>query len=189
MIRSASNHQQLEEFHMMTHRRLLAAVMIAFVLLLNMASARATPDDHHKHDTIVTFTKWVTAVVPPIPGEAAASRFLMAGIVGGDVAGDFVGEVLDRRVSTTGTVTAQIVALDALYEVQAGDHSFTALIQGGQNNATRKALLEGVILDGWRTGARVQVEFNVISGCDGKPAGPCFEGTIRILRNSDGFHE
>ena len=113
----------------------------------------------------------------------------MAGIVGGDVAGDFVGEVLDRRVSTTGTVTAQIVALDALYEVQAGDHSFTALIQGGQNNVTRKAMLDGVILDGWRTGARVHVEFSVISGCAGKPAGPCFEGTIRILRDSDGFHE
>lgn len=176
---------------MITHPRLIASVMIAFVLLLNMASALAsrTPDDRHKHDTIVTFTKWVTAVVPPIPGEAAASRFLTAGIVGGDVAGAFVGEVLDRRVSTTGTITAQIVALDARYEVQAGDHSVTALIQGGQNNATRKALLDGVILDGWRTGARVHVEFTVISGSAGNPAGPCFEGTIRILPDSDGFHE
>jgi hypothetical protein len=176
---------------MNTHPRLIASVMIVSVLLLNMASALAsgTPHDRHKHDTLVTFTKWVTAVVPPNPGEAAASRFLMAGIVGGDVAGDFVGEVLDRRVSTTGTVTAQIVALDALYEVQAGDHSFTALIQGGQNNVTRKALLDGVILDGWRTGARVHVEFTVVSGCAGKPDGPCFEGTIRILRDSADSHE
>ena len=177
---------------MKTHRRLTAAVMIASVLLLlNMPSALASgaPNGRHEHDTIVTFTKWVTAVVPPIPGEAASSRFLMAGIVGGDVAGDFAGEVLDRRVSTTGTVTAQIVALDALYEVRAGDHSFTALIQGGQNNATRKALLDGVILDGWRTGGRVHVEFTIISGCAGKPAGPCFQGTIRILRDSDDSHE
>ena len=176
---------------MKTHPRLIASVMITSVLFLNMPSALAdgAPKGRHKHDHIVTFTKWVTAVVPPIPGEAVASRFLMAGIVGGDVAGDFVGEVLDRRVSTTGTVTAQIVALDALYEVRAGGHSFTALIQGGQNNATRKALLDGVILDGWRTGARVRVEFTVISGCAGKPAGPCFEGTIRILRDSDDSHE
>ena len=173
---------------MKTHRRLVASAMIASVLLPS-ALANGAPNGRHKRDTIVTFTKWVTVVVPPIPGEAVASRFLMAGIVGGDVAGDFVGEVLDRRVSTTGTVTAQIVALDALYEVQAGDHSFTALIQGGQNNATRKALLDGVILDGWRTGARVHVEFTVISGCPGKPAGPCFEGTIRILRDSDDSHE
>jgi hypothetical protein len=176
---------------MKTHSRPIASVMIASVLFLSTPSARANgaADGRHNDDTIVTFTKWVTAVVPPNPGEAVASRFLMAGIVGGDVAGDFVGEVLDRRVSTTGTVTAQIVALDALYEVRAGDHSFTALIQGGQNNATRKALLDGVILDGWRTGARVHVEFTVIRGCAGKPAGPCFEGTIRIQRDSDDSDE
>lgn len=82
---------------MKTRPRLIASVMIASVLLLNMPSALANgaPNGRHKHDVIVTFTKWVTAVVPPNPGEAAASRFLMAGIVGGDVAGDFVGEVLD----------------------------------------------------------------------------------------------
>ena len=93
---------------MNTHPRLIASVMIASVLLLNMPSplASGAPNGRNEHDTIVTFTKWVTAVVPPIPAEAAASRFLMAGIVGGDVAGDFVGEVLDRRVSTTGTVTS-----------------------------------------------------------------------------------
>jgi len=176
---------------MKTHPRLIASVMITSLVLLKMPSALAdgAPNGRDRDDTIVTFTKWVTAVVPPIPAEAAASRFLMAGIVGGDVAGDFVGEVLDRRVSTTGTVTAQIVALDALYEIRAGDHSFTALIQGGQNNATRKALLDGTILDGWRTGARVHVEYTVISGCAGKPAGPCFEGTIRILRDSDDSDE
>jgi hypothetical protein len=172
---------------MKTHRRRVASALIASVLLVNMPSAFAdgASNGRHSHDTIITFTKWVTAVVPPIPSEAAASRFLMAGIVGGDVAGDFVGEVLDRRVSTTGTVTAQIVALDALYEVRAGDHSFTALVQGGQNNATHKALLDGVILDGWQSGARVHVGYTVISGCAGKPAGPCFEGTISILRESD----
>src|SRR5262245_27334899 len=176
---------------MKTRPRLIASAVIAFVLLLNMPSLRAkgARNDRRKDDIVVTFTKWVTAVVPPIPAEAAPSRFLMAGVVGGDVAGDFVGEVLDRRVSTTGTVTSQIVALDALYEVQAGDHSFTALIQGGQNNVTRKALLDGVILDGWRTGARVHVEYTVISGCAGKPAGPCFEGTIRILRDFDDSDE
>jgi hypothetical protein len=113
----------------------------------------------------------------------------MAGIVGGDVAGDFVGDVLDRKVRTTGAVTAQIAALDALYEVRAGDHSSTALVSGGQNNATRKALLDGVILDGWRTGARVHMECAVINGCAGKPAGPCFEGTINILRDSDDWQD
>lgn len=169
--------------------RLIASATIASVLLLNTTSARLSADERHRHDIVVTFTKWVTAIVPPNPAEAVSSRFLMAGIVGGDVAGDFAGEVLDRRVSTTGTVTAQIVALDALYEIRAGERSFTALIQGGQNNGTRRALLEGVILDGWRTGARVQVQFTVISSCAGKPSGPCFEGTIRILRDPGDVHD
>ena len=44
------------------------------------------------------------------------------------------------------------------------------------------ALLDGVILAGWRTGAHVHVEFQKISSCAGKPAGPCFEGTIHIER-------
>ena len=36
---------------------------------------------------------------------------------------------------------------------------FTALIRGGTNSGGRaSALLDGVILAGWRTGARVQVE-------------------------------
>jgi hypothetical protein len=61
---------------MKTHPRLIASVMIASVLLLNMSSALANgaPNGRHKHDTIVTFTKWVTAVVPPIPGEAFLPR-------------------------------------------------------------------------------------------------------------------
>jgi hypothetical protein len=69
---------------MKTQSRLIASATIASVLLLSMSSASlaSAPNGRHEHDTVVTFTKWVTAVVPPNPGEAAASRFLMAGIVG-----------------------------------------------------------------------------------------------------------
>jgi len=79
---------------MNAYPRLIASVTIASVLLVNMPSALAKgdPNGRHKRDTIVTFTKWVTAVVPPNPGQAVASRFLMAGIVGGDVAGDCAGK-------------------------------------------------------------------------------------------------
>ena len=62
--------------------------------------------------------------------------------------------------------------------------SFTALIRGGQSGDTAAALgigrLDGVILSGWRAGARVQVIFQKVASCAGKPAGPCFEGTIQI---------
>ena len=75
-----------------------------------------------------------------------------------------------------------------MYEFLDGDRSFTALIRGGQN-AAGSALLEGVILAGWRTGARVQVAFQrhlAIAGtpsCEGAPVNKtCFEGTIYVGR-------
>jgi hypothetical protein len=167
---------------------LVAMITVVCALALHSPSALAegaSNGDRHGRSVVVTFTKWVTAVVPPVPADAVASRFLMAGVVGGEIGGTFVGEVIDRRVSTTGTVTTQIVALDALYEIEAGDHSFTALVHGGQNNGTHKAILDGIILDGWRTGAAVHVNYDVISGCAGKPAGPCFQGTIRVSAADD----
>jgi len=121
----------------------------------------------------VTFTKWIT------------TGFHMAGETGGDVPGVFGGEVLQRIVSTNPNIT-QIIALEAVYEVQADDghHSFTALLRGGQTGDTAEglgsAILNGVILAGWRTGAQVRVEFQKISSCAGKPAGPCFQGTMYI---------
>jgi hypothetical protein len=81
-----------------------------------------------------------------------------------------------------------IVRLEAIYEVQDGDRSFTALIRGGTDALTGAAILDGVVLAGWRTGAAVHVEFNTIpatTGCAdvGGPAdATCFQGTIRVGR-------
>jgi hypothetical protein len=49
---------------------------------------------------------------------------------------------------------------------------------------TGAALLDGVILAGWRTGAPVHVAFDTITtGCFGAPAGKtCFVGTIHVGR-------
>jgi hypothetical protein len=113
----------------------------------------------------VTFTKWITTYPA------------MAGVAGGDVVGTFVGEVLSRTPFDNGV----IVDLLARYEVVAGAHSFIAEIEGKQNNNTATAVLNGVVTEGWLVGARVHVEFEVISSCAGKPAGPCFQGTIRVM--------
>ena len=120
----------------------------------------------------VTFTKWIT-------GTSPSGTFLMAGLTGGDAPGSFSGEVLDRKVSTDGRTTL----LHPVYEVISGNRSFTALIRGGQNS-TGLGLLDGVILEGWRTGARVHVEFQRMTDCYGAPPGTCFQGTIRILPDS-----
>jgi hypothetical protein len=75
-----------------------------------------------------------------------------------------------------------------MYEVVDGDRSFTALIRGG-SNAAGLGLLDGVILAGWRTGARVQVVFQrylanpLMPSCDGAPINKnCFVGTIHVGR-------
>jgi len=180
--------------------------LIAVVLLLQLSAALATGQPDAQQATIhgsrpveVTFTKWRTAVLPSPP--EVPTRFLFEGTVAGDLGdGNFVGEVLDRKVSTPctafappctpgitpPTITTSIIALHAIYEVQVGEHSFTALIQGGTNGVTGAALLNGLILAGWRTGAHVHVEFQTIPGtigCVGAPSGvTCFQGTIRVER-------
>lgn len=62
---------------MKTHPRRIASVMIASVLLLNMPSALANgePDGRHNHDTIVTFTKWVTRSFRQSPAKPRQAGF------------------------------------------------------------------------------------------------------------------
>jgi hypothetical protein len=119
------------------------------------------------------FTKWITTFP------------LMEGFTGGDVTGDFVGEVFERQVTMNPNLNG-IARLEVVYEVHAGDRSFTALIRGGTNTVTGAAILDGVVLAGWRTGADVHVEFDTLpgtTGCVGAPQGvTCFEGTIRVGR-------
>ena len=125
----------------------------------------------------ITYTKWVNVV---------DGVNLLEGFTGGDIVGDFVGEVLQSQLSYNGDIRR----LEAVYGVQAGAHSFTALIRGGRTNNPGDAILDGVILAGWRTGAPVHVEFRVVpapsateSGCEGAPAGrTCFQGTIDVGR-------
>ncbi len=142
-------------------------------------------DDKSQRPVEITFTKW------GIPGSTTPYSFFL-GYTGGDIAGTLVAEVLHRVMTQAQAGHNRIVWLQAMYEVQAGDRSFTALIGGGTNTVTGAALLDGVILAGWRTGARVQVEFQTIPApsatepaCAGAPAGKtCFQGTIRILPGS-----
>jgi hypothetical protein len=149
-------------------------------------SGTETSRNKHHQPVHITFTKWVT------------TSPLMEGITGGDVPGDFVGEVLQRQVSQRQAETCYLPApncgrvtrLEALYEVQAGNRSFVALIRGGTSGDTGAAQLDGAILFGWRTGARVHVEFQTMrpasptdSACVGAPAGiVCFQGTIHVER-------
>jgi hypothetical protein len=157
---------------MRLHPRIACFVgAVALLVQISPATAEDLLDNNRPVD--VAFTKWVT------------TSPLMEGFWGGDLANKYVGEVLQRQVSVNPALNS-IVRLEAIYEIQNGDHSFTALIRGGTNNVTGAAQLDGVVLAGWRTGARVHVEFDTIpgtTGCFGAPAGKtCFVGTIHVGR-------
>ena len=164
----------------------MVSMLVAIVLLTLISPVMADRDN--ERDVVVKFTKWVTSTVPADPATATPMRFLMAGVTGGHIgAGTFIGEVLDRKQS--GGITTKIVSLHAIYEVQAGAFSFTALIRGG-SGVEEIGLLDGVILNGWKAGSRVHVKFKTEASCreNTNPPGvfpSCFRGTIRVERDSD----
>ena len=186
--------------HLRRHRLTSAAVM-TLVLLMSASIAADQQDTDHGNQVgdrpiTVSFTKWRVNV----PADPSQPPFQFDGVAHGLVAGTFAAEVLQRQSTTFTTLRNALTRLEAVYEVQTegcvatpeicgldGDRSFTALIRGGQN-AVASGRLDGVILAGWRTGARVDVEFERHTpigptdfACDDAPINKvCFEGTIEI---------
>jgi hypothetical protein len=193
--------------------------LIAAVLLLQFSPALATGQQDAQQATIqgsrfpgmavpstettrdnrpgpveVTFTKWITGnVLVPDNFGITEGRGLMAGFTGGDIPGTFVGEVIQGQRSANPALKTGISKLESIYEVHDlnGNHVFTALIRGGTNRATGAALLSGVVLAGWRTGAAVHVEFETYAPPPTGPGCPdtrapadrtCLVGTIHIER-------
>ena len=153
----------------------------AMALLVQIAPALASDQDHDSRPVAITFTKWGAAppAVPPTPFFG-----LFEGFAGDGILGTFNAELLWRQASVNG----HVAGLEAMYEVVDGDRSFTAVVRGGSNPAGL-GLLDGVILAGWRTGARVQVVFQrygAIAGmpsCEGAPLNrTCFQGTLHVGR-------
>jgi hypothetical protein len=130
-------------------RPLVASFAAVLVVLLQMAPTVAAGQSDSAQPIEITYTKWVRVV---------DGFFLMEGFTGGDAVGTFAGEVLQAQLS----YNKAILRIEAIYEVQAGDRSFVSLIRGGRTTNPGDAILDGVVLAGWRTGAPVHVEFHVI---------------------------
>ena len=173
------------------HRR-VALLVGATALLLQTSPSMAGDQFHSQRPVAITYTKWVNTVpqVPPAP-----SINLLEGITGGDVVGTFSGEVLRSQLGSTLDAGIQIQLIEAVYRVTGdnGGPSFTALLRGGRTNTPTggDALLDGFILDGWRTGAPVHVEFTRIPAPSPsgfacaevpRPGLACFQGTIHVGR-------
>ena len=160
----------------------VASFVGAVALLVQISPVLASDKDDHNRPVEITFTKWgVTA--PPAPAPQPPFG-LLEGFVNDGPVGSYVGEVLWRQASLNG----HVVGLTAMYEVVDGDRSFTALIRGGLN-AAGAAHFDGVILAGWRAGARVQVVYQrylanpTMPSCDRAPVNKtCFVGIIRVGR-------
>ena len=155
----------------MIRRKLLVAMIAAVVIpacsdMTAPKNEAATVNPSAGRVVKVTFTKWLVANGPFMTGFTSYG------------AGTFAGEVLRFIPSKNGV----IVRLQARYEVTdpSGSRSFEAVIKGKQNNKTGRAVLNGVITEGWRIGARVHVTFQVIAPCQFGTGNLCFQGTIRI---------
>jgi hypothetical protein len=174
-----------------THRR-VALFAGAVALLLQMSPSIAQGQLDNQRPVAITYTKWVNTVpqTPPAPNIS-----LLEGVTGGDVIGIFSGEVLRSQLGSTLDVGVQIQSIEAVYRVTGdnGGPSFTALLRGGRTNTPTggDALLDGFVLDGWRTGAPVHVEFTRIPASSPsafacaevpRPGIACFQGTIHIGR-------
>ena len=166
------------------HNRAITLAAFATVLISGFvfaATVLASPREN-AHGVELTFTKWVTVE----PGGAR-----MEGIVRGDVSGTFAGQTLVKQTSDlVGKIpaaTGDVNLLGVVYEVNAGNHSFRALLHGGYDIATNKARLDGVVLGGWLAGEKVHAEFRALPCNPVQPnaaGGTCFDGTIQITRSS-----
>ena len=161
---------------------ILSLILLTLQIAPDLTAGPQGQSENHQNFE-VTFTKWVAGVTPhpapPFPSaDPGQNIILLTGFTGGDAPGALAVEILYRKTSTDGSINQ----LWPIFKVSAGNRSFTALVQGG-SNAAGLGLLEGVIMDGWRLGARVRVRFQRMTNCDGAPAGTCVKGTIRILRD------
>ena len=157
----------------------IASFVAAVALLSQIAPVLATGTDDHNRPVDITFTKWTA---PPPASPPTPFFGLLTGFANDGPLGSYNGEVLWRQPSVNG----HVVGLTAMYEVVDGDRSFTALIRGGQNEAGR-GRFDGVILAGWRAGARVQVTYQRYTpsegGCPRAPSDRnCFQGVIHVQR-------
>jgi hypothetical protein len=148
-------------------------LILAIVLAGGLASASQVKTVKADDSLNLTYTKWFSPSFPT-----------MTGIVGGDIEGTFGGHV----ISATPSADGRFILLKAEYIVIAGEQSFTAHVEGKQNIKTGKAVLHGVVTSGWLTGELVLAKFQAYSSsCPGVPqsTAPCFQGTIRVMGESD----
>jgi hypothetical protein len=135
----------------------------------SLALASAQKQNRSGHDGVeLTFKKW---------NSPTGSSPTFAGVVGGDIVGQFGGAVLDVKPDASGP----FVHITAVYIIIAPDptQSLTMHIDGALDTRTGHAVFSGRVVDGWLDNSKVHVEWDAIS-CTEAPSGTCFQGTASI---------
>jgi hypothetical protein len=157
----------------------LTFAAFAATLLFQTSIARADDEGRDHRDAIITWTKHITAFLPP-GGEIFAT---IAGTAGGDIGDGFVmGDAFNpREFLPDGSVT-----FEAEYQFIGSKHSVTVhfrTVQGRDPSGVITGVITGVVTDGW-------LEGNVVTGhytgrsCDEGVTFTCFDGTFVIERGS-----
>jgi hypothetical protein len=152
----------------------LKLAALAATLLFQTSITRA--DDNRDHrDAIITWTKHVTAFLPP-GGEIFGT---IAGVAGGDLGtGTVIGDAFNPvEVLPDGSIT-----FEAEYHFVGSKHSLTVhfrTVQAPDNSG----VIIGVVTDGWLKGNVVVGEYQGYP-CDQGVAGVCFDGTFVIKKGS-----
>jgi hypothetical protein len=155
-----------QEMRRLATSKRFAGLIAVLMLAAGITAASAQTQNrrgHGEHAGLeLTYTKWFAPGFPH-----------MVGVVGGDIDARFGGAVLKATPNQTGGVQ-----LTAIYIVVAPDpsRSLTIRVDGVQESGA--AVLNGRVVNGYLTGARVRAEFTVFD-CE-QSDGPCFQGTISI---------
>lgn len=146
-----------------SHTRALALIAATALVALSLGAGVTSANNGRPHvEAENTFTKYISTYPA------------MAGVVGGDVGtGTYAGEILKY---TPGATTV----IEALYHFTGSQHSFTALVHVEQTGAVTgsKAVISGVVTDGWLKGNPVEGEYTQIT-C---PQTACYQGTLDIMQ-------
>jgi hypothetical protein len=160
------------------HKKVNLFSLIVIVMLIGCSE---NPVQNQESDALSKFiisenfnTNSITAAWNPVIikfDKAIAGDGIWVGTVSGDVEGELRTELRDVRES------GQIWHVEFDWIITAGDDSksFTARLNGILNNNTGKVVMNGTVIEGWLTGARVHEEGQLID-----PETLQFEGTIQI---------
>lgn len=154
----------------------VALVLVGGVTFMpfSLGPREASGAGEHDHRSAEnTFTKWIT-ILPN-----------MAGVVGGDVGrGTYAGEILNfvPGVPSSPGAPGTPTFIEAFYHFNGRNQSFTAHVYVTQFDL--KAVIIGVVTEGWLKGNIVQGEYTQIQCVHDHITTDCFRGTLDILRGT-----